>query len=89
LHQERETAVLGLPAMVPEKDKRTALLKQVGAIVSANGAVMAAEEGRRLVRLSQVLPVMDDAPAVVARSTRAVVIKPNGDAGNRLDGAIG
>jgi hypothetical protein len=47
--------------MVPENDKRTALLKQAEAIVSAGGA-MTADERRQLARLSQVLPVVDEAP---------------------------
>jgi hypothetical protein len=77
LRLERENAVLALEAMVPEKDKRTALLKQVGTIVSVGDAVTA-EEGRLLARLTQILAVVDETPAVVARASRTAAVKTNG-----------
>jgi hypothetical protein len=56
LNLEREHAVQALPAMVPAKDKATALLDRAEAIVSAAGDVTTEQRGR-LVRLAQVLAV--------------------------------
>jgi hypothetical protein len=76
LHLDREDAVLALASMVPGKDKRTALLKQVGAIVSGSGAVTAEEAGQ-LARLSQVLPVAEEVPA--ARPGRTAAVRTGAD----------
>ena len=96
LHLDRETALLALPAMVPENDKRAALLKQLGTIVAARGGATA-EEGGLLARLTQLLPVEEKKPALAgdvkpalgARAIRIAMVKKNGDPGKPLNDAKG
>jgi hypothetical protein len=65
--------------MVPETDKRTALLSQAEAIVSA-GRDVTAEQGRRLARLSQCLAIPPVNPAAPAASRRNMTVTKKADA---------
>jgi hypothetical protein len=86
LHLECENALLALASMVPEKDKRIALIKQAEAIISAGGA-MTLEESRRLVRLSQILAVLYDKLPATEASSRTLPMAGNADAGTVPDHA--
>jgi hypothetical protein len=76
---EHENAVLAITSMVPETDKRTALLSQAEAIVSA-GRDVTAEQGRRLARLSQCLAIPPVNPAAPAASRRNMTVTKKADA---------
>jgi hypothetical protein len=82
VHLQRDTAVQALASMVPEKGKRTALLSQVNAIVSAGGDVTA-EQGRRLVRLSAFLAITPAKPAAPLVPRRTLPMAKIEDAGKR------
>ncbi len=74
LQLEPERAVEALASLVPEAEARKELLKQVRAIVGAGDAPLAAERDR-LARLSQVLAVPIEKPAIPAPFGRAAAAR--------------
>jgi hypothetical protein len=62
LHQNPGKAAMALASMVPQTDKRKALLRQAEAIVSGSGAITAAD-AHQIALLSRVLLITDEKAA--------------------------